>query len=36
MIDKKIKTNVGGSKMEQALRTTPINGCKMDKRWFLN
>jgi len=27
---------VGGSEIEQAIRTAPINGCEMDKRWFLN
>jgi len=25
-----------GLKIVGALRTTPINGCEMDMRWFLN
>jgi len=32
----KVHCKVGGSEMEWALRTAPINGCEKDKRWFIN
>jgi len=31
-----LSSKVGGSEIERAARTAPINGCEMDKRWFLN